>query len=164
MHPSTPDIEICASGCHDQGQPMSNGAMSNNLLSPIDQIVSWAMRNIAWIWIYLIVTLFSPTIVETITTLNDVNWRVHRVLPSKVLSMSACSGWSQKPADICISNAGTHSILDASKIKRFAKIRPTFLSPNCDTNRDSESSKMRSLCVGKLWGKFSNRREIIENC
>lgn len=29
--------------------------------------------------------------------------------------------------------------LDVSKMKRFAKIRPTILSPNCDINRDSEN-------------------------
>lgn len=28
--------------------------------------------------------------------------------------------------------------LDVSKMKRYSKIRPTILSPNCDINRDSD--------------------------
>lgn len=31
-----------------------------------------------------------------------------------------------------------HQTLDVSKMKRFSKIRPTILSPNCDINRDSD--------------------------
>jgi hypothetical protein len=58
-------------------------------------------------------------------------------LPSK-LSTSVCSVCTQDSTNNF--NVETHQTFDASKMKRYAKIRPTILSPNCDTNRDSESN------------------------